>query len=138
MALFSGGRYIRSKLRAGLASSLASLPSVELGVHAGLSFWDFPSGCNGEDLKLEYKTRVTALSAELTQEERADIVAEGVSIMICLIDMVHEIAEVVPSRVVALALQAPLEVRTGFQAPVARKGPPWNSLLSNLFPVPFR
>ncbi|KAL8714050.1 MAG: hypothetical protein Q9225_006653 [Loekoesia sp. 1 TL-2023] len=138
MALFSGGRYIRSKLRAGLATSIASLPSAQLDGHAGLSFWEFPGELDGEDLKLEYKSRVAALSAELTEEERRDIVAEGVQIMIFLIDLVKEVAEAVPARVAELALEAgPSSDKVGFQGPVARIRPPWILLMRNLFPMYF-
>ncbi|KAL8937449.1 MAG: hypothetical protein Q9216_004413 [Gyalolechia sp. 2 TL-2023] len=142
MALFSGGRYIRSKVRAGLASSIASLPSADAefeAAHTGLSFWDFPGELDGEDLKREYKDRVAVLSTELTEEERVDVVAEGISIMTHLIDVVHEIGEIVPSHAVSLALKAPsLDDRTVFQAPIASREPPRNSLVRNYFSIPFR
>lgn len=139
MALFSGGRYIRSKLQAGLQASIASSsPSIQHGPRSGLAFWNFPGEVDGEDLKLEYKNRVTALTTELTEEEKADIVAESVSIMTHLIDIVSEVAEVVPSRAVALALQAPPEESIKFQVPVARTVPPWSLLVRSLFPLPFR
>lgn len=136
MALFSGGRYIRSKLRAGLASPIVPCPSAHLDVHTGLSFWEFPGELDGEDLKLAYKSRVAALSTELTEEERRDIVAEGVQIMVFLIDLVGEVAEAVPARAAELALEAaPSSDKLGCQGPVARIRPPWILLMRNLFPM---
>ena len=137
MALFSGGRYIRSKLQAGLAASITSLPSAQLDVRAGLSFWDFPGEYDGEDLKLDYKSRVAALSSELTDQERADIVTEGVQIMVFLIDLVKEVAETVPSQAIGLALEVPASDFKGCQGPVARIRPPWILLMRSLFPMHF-
>lgn len=138
MAFFSGGRYIRSKLRAELQSSIAPILPQQLEPSAWLTFWEFPGELDGEDLKLEYKSRVAALTTELTEEERAEIVAESISIMTHLIDIVNEIAEVVPSQAVALALQTPAEKRTLLQAPVAASGLPWNLFIRNVFPLAFR
>ncbi|KAI4153449.1 MAG: hypothetical protein L6R39_001566 [Caloplaca ligustica] len=128
MALFSGGRYIRAKLRAGLDSFIAS---IEVGKTTGLTFWEFPGEKDGEDLKVEYKKRVSALSAQLTDEERAEIVEESIHIMTTLTNVVREVAEIVPSRAIALSLEAPAG---GIHGPVARIRPPWLLLLGILFP----
>ncbi|KAL8684440.1 MAG: hypothetical protein Q9224_006350, partial [Gallowayella concinna] len=78
MALFSGGRYIRSKLRTAFASpSISTIPQRQLDEQAGLSFWNFPGDSNGEDLKADFKARLIALSDLLTEEERDDILAES-------------------------------------------------------------
>ncbi|KAI4196981.1 MAG: hypothetical protein LQ346_003115 [Caloplaca aetnensis] len=135
MALFSGGRYIRSKLRAGLAASMASVASASADQPACLSFWEFPGEHDGEDLKIEYKSRVTAVSALLTEQERADIVDEGVKIMVLLTDVIREVAEIVPRR----ALELALETTSGdkdipYSGPVSRIRPPWLLLVRNLFP----
>ncbi|KAL8903994.1 MAG: hypothetical protein Q9207_003574 [Kuettlingeria erythrocarpa] len=135
MALFSGGRYIRSKLRVGLAASMASVASAAADQLAGLSFWDFPGEHDGEDLKIEYKSRVTAVSALLTEQERADIIDEGVKIMVLLTDVVREVAEVVPRQ----ALELALETTSGDKdipvpGPVSRIRPPWLLLVRSLFP----
>lgn len=135
MALFSGGRYIRSKLRAGFGPSISSALPAGLYTPSGLAFWEFPGGHDGEDLKLEYKRRVTAVSSRLTEKERADIIDEGVYIMVHLSDLVREVAEVVPDRAMALALQSPAHnVDPGFQGPLARIRPPWLLLVRSLFP----
>ncbi|KAL8761302.1 MAG: hypothetical protein Q9184_002571 [Pyrenodesmia sp. 2 TL-2023] len=135
MALFSGGRYIRSKLRAGLGASIRSATSANADQAAGLSFWEFPGKHDGDDLKVEYKSRVTAVSALLTEEERADIADEGVKIMVFLTDIVTEVADVVPGRALELALDTPSgDKDTGFLGPVSRIRPPWLLLLRNIFP----
>ncbi|KAL8768784.1 MAG: hypothetical protein Q9209_005073 [Squamulea sp. 1 TL-2023] len=102
MALFSGGRYIRSKLRTAFTPSNTSTSQRHLDKPAGLSFWNFPGDADGEDLKLEFKARVARLSNDLSEEEKADIVAEGVHIMVSLTDVVREVAETVPERASAL------------------------------------
>ncbi|KAL8918367.1 MAG: hypothetical protein Q9208_007386 [Pyrenodesmia sp. 3 TL-2023] len=135
MALFSGGRYIRSKLRAALGASIESATSAKGDQAAGLSFWDFPGEHDGEDLKIEYKSRISAVSSQLTEQERADIVDEGVNIMILLTDVVREVAEVVPERALQLALETPISDRdTGFLGPVSRIRPPWLLLVRSIFP----
>ncbi|KAL8824575.1 MAG: hypothetical protein Q9170_008114 [Blastenia crenularia] len=135
MALFSGGRYIRSKLRNGLASSIVSLPSAQLDASSGLSFWEFDGEYDGEDLKIDYKSRVAALSSQLTDEEGADIVAEGVQIMAFLMNLVKEIAEAVPARAATLVLEAPLDNdQVGTQGPVTRTRLPWFLILRILSP----
>ncbi|KAL8650665.1 MAG: hypothetical protein Q9210_003694 [Variospora velana] len=135
MALFSGGRYIRSKLRAGLSQSISSASSTEQNKVTGLAFWEFPGERDGEDLKLEYKRRVAALSIQLTDKERVDIVEEGIYIMVSLTGLVREVAEVVPNRAMALALGATAyHIKPDFQGPIARIRPPWLLLVRNLFP----
>ncbi|KAI4233477.1 MAG: hypothetical protein LQ352_008249, partial [Teloschistes flavicans] len=107
MALFSGGRYIRAKLRDAFTTTTttplptddddAATPQTSRDERAGLSFWDFPGAADGEDLKLLYKSRVAALSPTLTDHDRADIVAESVEIMLRLTDVVREVAETAPA-----------------------------------------
>ncbi|KAL8629104.1 hypothetical protein Q9189_005202 [Teloschistes chrysophthalmus] len=123
MALFSGGRYIRSKLRDAFAAlspvpilastatttTSTSDPQTKPDALAGLTFWTFPPSKNknnnnnsdGEDLKLLYKSRIAFLSPTLTPQEREDIVEESVEIMRRLTDIVNEIAESVPALVAA-------------------------------------
>lgn len=135
MALFSGGRYIRSKLRAGLSASIGSATSTIADQAAGLSFWEFPGVHDGEDLKTEYKSRIAAVSTQLTEQEKEDIIDEGVKIMVLLTDVVREVAEVVPGRALQLALDTPSgDKYTGFLGPVSRIRPPWLLLVRTLFP----
>ncbi|KAL8950974.1 MAG: hypothetical protein Q9222_003035 [Ikaeria aurantiellina] len=136
MALFSGGRYIRSKLRAAFTPSSSSLSQSQLDASAGLSFWDFPGDKDGEDLKVDFKARVTALSTSLTPEEKSEIADEGIKIMVALTKIVSEVAETVPvlaqSLSLSLSAESEKEVKGG---PVARIRPPWILLLKYLFPM---
>lgn len=116
MALFSGGRYIRGRLRDAFAAPFPTpLPAntninntdspdsqTERDERAGLSFWDFPSDTDGEDLKLLYKSRIAILSPSLTPQEHVDIVNESVEIMIRLTDIVREVADTIPAKAAAL------------------------------------
>ncbi len=111
-----------------VASAVADQPT-------GLSFWEFPGEQDGEDIKIEYKSRVTAVSALLTEQERADIVDEGVKIMVFLTDVVREVAEVVPRRALELALETTSGDRDiSFSGPVSRIRPPWLLLVRSFFP----
>ncbi|KAL9016059.1 MAG: hypothetical protein Q9185_006584 [Variospora sp. 1 TL-2023] len=135
MALFSGGRYIRSKLRAGLSHSMSSASSTAQNKPSGLAFWEFPGERDGEDLKLEYRRRVAALSIQLTDKERADIVEESIYIMVSLTGLVREVAEAAPNRATALVLEATAyHINPDFQGPIARIRPPWLLLVRHLFP----
>ncbi|KAL8955823.1 MAG: hypothetical protein Q9183_006513, partial [Haloplaca sp. 2 TL-2023] len=108
MALFSGGRYIRSKVHAGFANlHNTSSPQGRRDERSGFSFFGFPGDSDGEDLKLEYKSRVAALSAALAAEERVDIVNEGVHIMGSLLDLVKEMVQTLPDRALALEAEDP-------------------------------
>ncbi|KAL8805205.1 MAG: hypothetical protein Q9182_002080 [Xanthomendoza sp. 2 TL-2023] len=139
MALFSGGRYIRSKLRIGFTSPhISALSQRQLDEQAGLSFWNFPGDLDGEDLKTDFKARIIALSDSLTETERDDIIAEGVHIMISLTGIVREVAETVPKEAAILAQQPILaHERTHLKRPVARIRPPWLILLRYIFPMGF-
>jgi heme oxygenase len=84
MAVFSGGRWIRSELQK--AGDKFWQPRTEVDVIAekqtplserGLSFFHFESAEDGEDIKREFKARIEALGGFLTAEERADVVAEA-------------------------------------------------------------
>jgi Heme oxygenase len=106
MAVFSGGRWIRSvlssagssfwtKLRSAddefsepeeLASKssrsssilLAPTPAVQARLERlGLSFWFFRSPTDGLDIKAEFKSRLDALESLLTDEQRQDVVEEA-------------------------------------------------------------
>ncbi|KAL8853912.1 MAG: hypothetical protein Q9221_001219 [Calogaya cf. arnoldii] len=137
MALFSGGRYIRSKLRTGLTAPNTSKSQRHLDKLAGLGFWSFPGDADGEDLKTDYKACVASLSSELTEEEREDIVAESLHIMISLTEIVNEVADTVSERATALAEFYTENSITQPKEPVASKRPPWIFLLRSIFPMGF-
>lgn len=106
LALFSGGRYIRAKLRsvgedfwasAGLTHPGGGFAEeLEKGT-IGLSFWEFSGTSDGTDLKEDYKSRIHDLEASLTLEERQEIVNEAMYIMVKLIDIAKEINKSVSS-----------------------------------------
>ena len=137
MALFSGGRYIRSKLRAPFATPVASESQRYLDEQACLSFWNFPGDTDGEDLKNDFKARVATLSDVLTEQERADIVAESVHVMVSLMEIVREIADTVPGRAIALAQDAISETSAGRHGSISRIRPSWIILLRCVLPMGF-
>ena len=98
MALFQGGRYIRSKLRGVEANSfwvreLNARPADESVTRSiPLSFWEFPTATrDGEDLKTEFKARFRDIEPSLSPEEKADILQEAVEIMTQLLEVIREI-----------------------------------------------
>lgn len=142
MALFSGGRYIRSKLRAAYSSPLSLQTSQrEADKNHGLSFWNFPGEQDGEDLKLEFKRRMLDVSASLTPEQREDIVAESVWIMTHLTAVVLEVSRRVPAQVSTVhpchdgVLEEHGSDLSTPTATLARIRPPWLLLLRSLFPL---
>jgi hypothetical protein len=97
MALFSGGRYIRAKLR-GVEEGFwvqGHIPIPAGGSVADvipLGFWDFPTAThNGEDLKVEFKACVQDIDSSLNLKEREDIIQEAIEIMTQLLGVVREI-----------------------------------------------
>lgn len=107
LALFSGGRYIRAKLRsvgedfwasAGLTQSDGEFSEESEKGTIGLSFWEFSGTSDGKDLKEDYQSRIHDLEASLTLEERQEIVNEAMYIMLKLIAIAKEIKHSVSSR----------------------------------------
>ncbi|KAL9025432.1 MAG: hypothetical protein Q9180_007667 [Flavoplaca navasiana] len=135
MALFSGGRYIRSKLRAAFSIQVACESQHSHDELSGLSFWSFPSDTDGEDLKNDFKARVATLSEVLTEQEKADIITESVHIMVSLTEVVSEIADTVPERAIVLAQDVNSDTSAGRQGPMSRIRPSWIILLRYVLPM---
>lgn len=118
LAIFSGGRWIRSVLASpGLefwtSSTSTSSPSVSTntGVHeklkafsqqeqeefenAGLALWFFSSLNDGADIKYEFKKRLEVAELLLSDSMKADIVAEAKEIFIRCGNLVGELDELV-------------------------------------------
>ena len=95
MALFSGGRYLRSQLRAANTQAWQLGTSPEQEPDEPLQFWCFDGDQDGEDLRAAFKARVLSLEAHLTPEERQEVVDEGVEIMKRMITVVQEISTTV-------------------------------------------
>lgn len=119
MAVFSGGRWIRSQLlcagdgfwddsrsqdksgadngnsgsgeREAKAAAAAKLKLEE----RGLSFWHFDGAEDGEDVKAEFKRRLQAAGEALTEEERRDVVGEAAEIFRFSGELVAELDELV-------------------------------------------
>lgn len=110
MALFSGGRYIRSRLRqagSGFWNRRVEGESEgsyrrrmednekEDAVDGYLGFWTFEGDEDGENLKAEFKQRFATIEANLTEAEKEEVVQGAVSIMQSITGVVVEISEVV-------------------------------------------
>lgn len=105
MAIFSGGRYIRAKLKsAGLdfwtntfIAESSKNDYSEGGAEAEkpgkwpLSFWNFSGTSDGEDLRADYKSRVREMERILTLKEREEIINEAAEIMKSLLRIICEI-----------------------------------------------
>ena len=113
MALFSGGRYIRARLRgAGIRfwrgeegaygnnninNQNNRLKVGDDDVDTHLSFWTFESehDDDGEDLKAEFKARFASVEeTTLTEAEKEDVVQEAVFVMRSIIAVVVETGHV--------------------------------------------
>jgi heme oxygenase len=74
LALFNGGRWMRSQL-------FSAGPSFWLGQELPLSFWDFEDSegaiSNGEDLKVAFKEGFAQSAASLNNEQREEIIEES-------------------------------------------------------------
>lgn len=89
MALFSGGRYIRSKLQHAGPEFWGAKNDAD----TFLTFWIIEGDNDGEDVKGEFKRRFGEVEAWLTEEERGEVVDEGVVVMREMVGVVAEIAE---------------------------------------------
>lgn len=120
MALFSGGRYVRSRLRqAGIGFWERRIEGGEgRGSYGGrrmeddekgdavdgyLGFWTFDGEEDGEDLKTEFKQRFATIEATLTEAEKEEVVQEAVFIMRSITGVVVEISEVIGTGLSAAA-----------------------------------
>ena len=113
MALFNGGRWIRAQLLTANASSwrLPALDrtsdSTEVDPSLGLAFWHFFGEEDGEDIKNEFKARLSDVEGLLDVEQRQDIVDEALSIFKYLALLVGELDEVVAAKALAIVTNSP-------------------------------
>ncbi|KAF1962267.1 heme oxygenase-like protein [Byssothecium circinans] len=99
MAVFSGGRWIRSELlKAGNDFWTQTREGAEKSTEGeirlqdrGLSFWSFPGQHDGLDIKEAFKSRLRSAEALFTPEERIDIVEEAKIIFKLSANLVHEL-----------------------------------------------
>jgi heme oxygenase len=111
MAVFSGGRWIRSELlRAGLEfwetddANEKAEPSTL--AERGLSFWHFPGQFDGEDIKLEFKAQLAAVETLFTTDERVDIIEEAKNIFQMCAGLVEELDAMVGTDLAAKEKEA--------------------------------
>lgn len=107
MAVFSGGRWIRSELmkagegfwRGGEKRAGSDVPLGE----AGLSFFSFPGTEDGEDIKAGFKERLAAAEDLFTAQEREEVVAEASEIFKYSTNLVRELDELLATSQEKLA-----------------------------------
>ena len=101
MALFNGGKWIREQLSVARDLTWAlNKDAMELAAaltggsnqsEVGLSFWHFEGKEDGDDIKAEYKARLSDVGTMLSPDHRADIVQEANEIFERCINLVDEI-----------------------------------------------
>ena len=96
MALFSGGRYIRARLREAGTGFWAGAENEKGGdIDDFLSFWTFEGQEDGGDIQAEFKQRFAGMEGYLTGQEREEIVQEATYVMDTMMEVVKEIAQIV-------------------------------------------
>lgn len=85
MAIFSGGRWIRSQLLEQNHDFWMQETQQEKGTHAGFSLFYFDGLEDGEDIKAGYKRRFAEADTVLTDDEKRDVLVEAADIFaVCL------------------------------------------------------
>ena len=99
MALFSGGRYIRARLRDAGTEFWTGGESEKGGsIDEVLSFWTFEGGEDGEDVKADFKQKFAEMENCLTGQEMEEVVQEATYIMDAMMGTVEEISKIVERR----------------------------------------
>lgn len=98
MALFQGGRYIRSQLRSAEENNFwvrdlnAKIADEAVSASIPLSFWEFPAASrDGEDLKKEFKARFQDVESCLSLAQKKEVLQEADEIMTHLLEVIREI-----------------------------------------------
>jgi heme oxygenase len=92
MAVFSGGRWIRSVLLKAPPGFWPEQDGEEKSLaECGLSFWHFFGPHDGEDIKADFKTQLLAAEALFTPDERVDIIEEAKNIFRLCATLVDEL-----------------------------------------------
>lgn len=104
MAVFSGGRWIRAELLKADPSFWQESKEEEksstlhLPEH-GLSLWHFPGQFDGEDIKVDFKTRLAAAETLFTPDQRVDIIEEAKNIFTLCATLVQELDDMVGTEI---------------------------------------
>ncbi|EMD90783.1 hypothetical protein COCHEDRAFT_1226159 [Bipolaris maydis C5] len=108
MAIFSGGRWIRGGL---LHAPPSFWPTTATGSQEekadqfpdlksqGLSFWHFPGPHDGEDIKAQFKLRLSAAETLFTPDERIDMIEEAKEIFKQCAELVDELDEMIGTNI---------------------------------------
>lgn len=108
MAIFSGGRWIRGGLLRAPPSFWPTAATTGLQEEAdqppdlksqGLSFWHFPGPHDGEDIKAEFKLRLSAAETLFTPDERIDIIEEAKAIFKQCAELVDELDDMIGTNI---------------------------------------
>ena len=97
MALFNGGRWIRSQVVAARDSAWSHQQSLGMGSNsyieknAGTSFWHFAGEEDGDDIKEEFQNRLVDIEGLLSIKQRQDIIDEAQQIFLHLTLLVEEL-----------------------------------------------
>lgn len=101
MALFNGGRWIHAQLLAAQKGAwnndIDDMEAIST-TQSGLSFWLFPGDNDGEEIKVEFKSRLADVEGLLTNEQREDIVDEACMIFDHCELLVKELDEIMAAR----------------------------------------
>ena len=106
MALFNGGRWIRAQLLAAGDAFWNFNPNslqvfgaeADLKAETLLRFFHFGGSHDGEDIKNDFKHRLTEVERLLTPEQRQDIVLEAQQIFEHLILLVRDLDDIIATR----------------------------------------
>lgn len=104
MALFNGGRWMRSELFTagdkfwGPDSHALADKRDKGGWNTTLNFFQFDGSQDGEDIKQEFKIRLSEMEGLLKPEERLDIVREAQDIFIHCAHLVEELDDIVAAQ----------------------------------------
>jgi hypothetical protein len=94
MAVFSGGRWIRSVLLKAPPGFWPEQDSQGKTLEErGLSLWHFLGPHDGEDIKADFKTQLLAAETLFTPDERVDIIEEAKNIFRLCATLVDELDE---------------------------------------------
>jgi heme oxygenase len=92
MAVFSGGRWIRSVLLKAPPGFWPEQDNEESSLEErGLSLWHFFGPHDGEDIKADFKTQLLAAETLFTPDERVDIIEEAKNIFRLCATLVDEL-----------------------------------------------
>jgi len=98
MATFSGGRWIRQQLGDAGADFWRIPPTLQSQLRKekttpGVSFLCFDGDRDGEDIKIDFKTRLAKADEMLTPEEKEEVIAEAKTIFTNCIGLVEALDE---------------------------------------------